>query len=67
MAARALRKVMVAFAAFDSVAACRPCATQNASGEQPENAPDDDAANRRANTASPTYTSPADASPEANT
>jgi hypothetical protein len=29
MALRALRKAMVAFATFDSVAACRACATQN--------------------------------------
>jgi hypothetical protein len=39
MPLRALRKSIVAFAAFDSVAACRACATQNAALRQPEAAP----------------------------
>jgi hypothetical protein len=39
MPLRALRKAMVAFAAFDSVAACQACATQNARSRQPDAAP----------------------------
>jgi hypothetical protein len=39
MALRALRKVMVAFATFDSVAACRACATQSPTSRQPGTAP----------------------------
>lgn len=36
MALRALRKAMVAFATFDSVAACRACATQSPPSPEPE-------------------------------
>lgn len=39
MALRALRKAMIAFATFDSVAACRACATQSPSSPQPEAVP----------------------------
>jgi hypothetical protein len=39
MALRALRKAMIAFATFDSVAACRACATQGATQNVPSSEP----------------------------
>lgn len=47
MPLRALRKVMVAFATFDSVAACRACATQHAASRQAETAPSEQGADEQ--------------------
>ncbi len=66
MALRALRKVMVAFATFDSVAACRACATQSPPSPQPGTAPPQGGADERTiEGASGEHASRADGSPDA--
>ncbi len=65
MPLRALRKAVVAFATFDSVAACRACAMQNSPSRQSEAAPPEaGAAEPAAEAASREHGSPADAAPE---
>jgi hypothetical protein len=67
MPLRALRKAMVAFATFDSVAACRACVTQNAPSE-PQSVPAEPGANQQTGeSASSEHASPADVSREAKT
>jgi hypothetical protein len=62
---RALRKALVAFATFDSVAACRACAMQNSHWRQPEAAPPEAGAHEQtAEGASREHVSRADATPE---
>lgn len=66
MALRALRKVMIAFATFDSVAACRACATQSPPSPQPEALPPQNGTDERTTEgASSEHASRADVSPEA--
>lgn len=48
MPLRALRKALVAFAAFDSVAACRACAAEAGAGDATGNAPDRQSAEMKA-------------------
>jgi hypothetical protein len=70
MPLRALRKAMVAFATFDSVAACRACATQSATRDVPSReskaAPSEAGTNQQAaEAASSERASRADDSPDA--
>lgn len=65
MALRALRKAMIAFATFDSVAACRACATQSPSSPQPEAVPPQGGTERTTERASSEQPSRADVSPDA--
>ncbi len=65
MPLRALRKAMVAFATFDSVAACRACTMQNSPSRQSEAAlPEAGADEPAAEGASRKHASRADATPE---
>jgi hypothetical protein len=58
--------VMVAFATFDSVAACRACATQSPPTPQPGTAPAEGGADERTlEGASSEHASRADVSPDA--
>jgi hypothetical protein len=66
MALRALRKAMIAFATFDSVAACRACATQSPPSLQPEAAPPQGASDEPTTEgASSEHASRSDANPDA--
>jgi hypothetical protein len=66
MPLRMLRKVMVAFATFDSVAACRACAAQNAPAHQREAPPlEHDANEQSAEVAISEAGTRPDAAPEA--